>query len=57
MSEAERLRAKAQRCRRFADKYADQVSPSLGKLAIELEKRADALDAPGKANLSDLFGR
>lgn len=39
------LRARARQCREFAAKYAADIGPSLGQLAIELDKRADAIEA------------
>lgn len=45
MTQAEALRARARKCRRFAAKYISDIGPSLGELAIELEKRADQIAA------------
>lgn len=44
MSEADDLRARAARCRDVARQYASDVGDSLNDLAVELDKRADALD-------------
>ena len=39
------LRKRAAQCRAFAETYAGQVGPSLGELAVELDRKADAIDA------------
>ena len=44
-NEAEGLRIRAARCRDFAREYADDVGSALTDLAVELDKRADRLDA------------
>ena len=44
-NEAEGLRLRAARCRDFAREYASDVGSSLTELAVELDKRADRLDA------------
>ena len=44
-NEAEGLRVRAARCRDFAREYADDVGSALTDLAVELDKRADRLDA------------
>ena len=44
-NEAESLRIRATRCRDFAREYASDVGSSLTELAVELDKRADRLDA------------
>ena len=44
MTEAEALRERAQRCRRFGQEYATDVGQSLLELAIELERNADRLE-------------
>ncbi len=44
-NEAESLRNRAARCRDFAREYASDVGSSLTELAVELDKRADRLDA------------
>ena len=44
-NEAEGLRVRAARCRDFAREYASDVGSSLTELAVELDKRADRLDA------------
>jgi hypothetical protein len=47
-TEADAIRARAQRCRDFARDYAADVGSSLKELAAELEKQADRLDARRK---------
>ena len=44
-NEAAGLRIRAARCRAFALEYAEDVGTSLTDLAVELDKRADRLDA------------
>ena len=44
-NEADGLRLRAARCRDFAREYADDVGSALTDLAVELDKRADRLDA------------
>jgi hypothetical protein len=44
-NEAAGLRIRAERCRAFAREYAEDVGNSLTNLAVELDKRADRLDA------------
>ena len=44
-NEAKGLRIRAARCRAFAREYAEDVGNSLTDLAVELDKRADRLDA------------
>jgi hypothetical protein len=39
------LRARAERCRAFAREYATDVGASLSELAVELDLKADRLDA------------
>jgi hypothetical protein len=45
MTEAESIRARAERCRHFAREYANDVSSALSDLAVELDRQADRLDA------------
>ncbi len=47
-NEAAGLRVRAARCRDFAREYARDVGSSLTELAVELDKRADRLDAQDK---------
>jgi hypothetical protein len=50
MNKSQELRLKAERCRRVAARYsADRRQPLLD-LAQELEREADALDAPQSAD-------
>lgn len=45
MSESDDLRARAERCRNFARIYKSDIGSSLSELAVELDKKADRLDA------------
>ena len=47
-NEAEGLRIRAARCRDFAREYASEVGDSVAELAVEIDKRADRLDAQNK---------
>jgi hypothetical protein len=44
-SEIEELRTRATRCRDYAKEYATDVGTSLSELAVELDHRADRLEA------------
>jgi hypothetical protein len=44
-SEIEQLRARATRCRTFANEYRSDVGTSLTELAVELDGKADRLQA------------
>ena len=48
------LRARAERCRSFAREYASDVGNSLTELAVELDGKADRLDARDGTNLAVL---
>lgn len=48
MSEADDLRVRAERCRHFARTYANDVGTSLAELAVELDRKADRLDAQSR---------
>jgi hypothetical protein len=43
--EIDAIRARAAKCRNFAQIYATEVGSSLVDLAVELDKKADRLDA------------
>jgi hypothetical protein len=45
MTEAEDLRARAEKCRHYAREYASEIGASLSELATALEHEADRLDA------------
>lgn len=44
-SEIEELRARATRCRTYAEDYSSDTGVSLSALAVELDRRADRLQA------------
>ena len=44
-SEVEELRTRATRCRAYAKEYASDVGTSLSELAVELDRKADRLEA------------
>lgn len=44
-AQPEGLRARAERCRVFAREYATDVGASLSQLAVELDLKADRLEA------------
>jgi hypothetical protein len=44
-SEIEELRARATRCRAYAEEYSSDVGASLSELAVELDRKADRLQA------------
>jgi hypothetical protein len=48
MTEPEALRERAEKCRHFAQQYATEVGASLIELAVELERKAERLEAQPK---------
>lgn len=44
-AEVAALRNRASRCRMLASKYGKEIGPSLGNLALELDRRADTIEA------------
>lgn len=47
-TEVEELRARATRCRDYAREYATDVGTSLSELAVELDRKADRIEALGE---------